>query len=87
MTNRNFKLYKSKIEYLVSPTPPKHPAITVFPSQSMKIAPIELLEQKKKKKKKEERKKKNHRIMSNISYSPISENPVVSTFKVYSESD
>ena len=64
MTNRNFNLYKSKIKYLVSPTPRKHTASSllnqyrVFPSQSMTIAPIELLDQKKKKKK--ERKSQNH---------------------------
>lgn len=51
MTNRNFNLYKSKIEYLVFPTPPKHTVPTASLSQSITIAPIQLLDQKEKKKK------------------------------------
>lgn len=56
MTNRNFNLYKSKIEYLVFPTPPKHTVPTASLSQSMTLAPIQLLGQKEKKK----RKSQNH---------------------------
>ena len=59
MTNRLFNLYKSKIEYLVFPTPLKHTVPTASLCQSMTITPIQLLDQKKEKRKKE-RKSQNH---------------------------
>ena len=52
MTNRHFNLYKSKIAYLVFPTPPKHTVPTASLSQSITIAQIQLLDQKKKERKK-----------------------------------
>lgn len=46
MTNRHLNIFRSKIEFLVSPHPHKPTLLTVFPSQSMTTVPIEVLDQK-----------------------------------------